>query len=59
MKLKSKWKMFLIRNIEMNEKHNLKWIGNGIGDEGAKSLSESLKINSTLTILNLSSNVIE
>ena len=27
--------------------------GNGIGDEGAKSLSEMLKSNTTLTSLNL------
>ena len=27
--------------------------GNGIGDEGAKSLSEMLKTNNTLTSLNL------
>ena len=28
--------------------------GNGIGDEGAKSMSEALKTNTTLTSLNLS-----
>ena len=27
--------------------------GNGIGDEGAKALSEMLKVNSTLTTLDL------
>ena len=34
-------------------KWNEKWIGNGIGDEGAKRISESLKINTSLTELNL------
>ena len=29
------------------------WIGNGIGDEGAKRISESLKINTSLTKLDL------
>ena len=29
------------------------WIGNGIGDEGAKTISESLKINTSLTELDL------
>ncbi len=32
-----------------------KWIGNHIGTEGAKSLSESLKINTSLTKLDLQS----
>ena len=27
--------------------------GNGIGDEGAKAMSEMLKVNTTLTTLNL------
>ena len=36
----------------MNEKEKWKWIGN-IGYEGAKSISESLKINSSLTELDL------
>ena len=27
--------------------------GNGIGDEGAKAMSEMMKVNSTLTSLNL------
>ena len=31
------------------------WIGNQIGYEGAKSLSESLKINTSLTTLDLGS----
>ena len=30
------------------------WIGNEIGDEGAKTISESLKINTSLTELYLS-----
>ena len=29
------------------------WIGNEIGDEGAKTISESLKINTSLTTLDL------
>ena len=32
-----------------------KWIGNQIGDEGAQAISESLKINTSLTTLNLGS----
>ena len=28
--------------------------GNGIGDEGAKSMSEMIRVNTTLTSLNLS-----
>ena len=35
-------------------KNELKeWIGNEIGDEGAKAISESLKINTSLTSLHL------
>ena len=34
-------------------KRNDKWIGNYIGDEGAKRISESLKINTSLTSLSL------
>ena len=33
-----------------------KWIANNIGDEGASKISESLKINTTLTQLDLSCN---
>ncbi len=33
-----------------------KWTGNDIGDEGARKISESLKINTTLTQLNLECN---
>ena len=33
---------------------NEKWIGNEIGYEGAKTISESLKINTSLTSLDLS-----
>ena len=40
-KERTKWK-------EMKE-----WIGNGIGDEGAKRISESLMINTSLTELYL------
>ena len=36
----------------MNER--IKLIDNHIGDEGAKTISEALKINSSLTELNLS-----
>ena len=35
------------------------WTGNNIGDEGARMISESLNINSTLTKLNLTSDEIE
>ena len=35
------------------ERRNGKWIGNQIGYEGAKTISESLKINTSLTSLNL------
>ena len=31
-----------------------KWTGNKIGDSGASKISESLKVNTTLTKLNLS-----
>ena len=43
-----------IRN-EKREKRTKakKWIDNGIGDEGARTISESLKINTSLTKLNL------
>ena len=37
---------------EEKEKEELK-TGNDIGDEGAKSMSEMLKVNSALTTLNL------
>ena len=40
----------------MNNKNE--WIGNKIGAEGARMMSESLKTNSTLTNLNLSSDEI-
>ena len=36
-------------------KRNEKWIDNDIGDEGAKAISESLKINTSLTKLDLGS----
>ena len=35
------------------------WTGNNIGDEGAKMISESLKINTTLTELYLDCDEIE
>ena len=35
------------KEMKMNEK----WIANKIGYEGAKSISESLKINTSLTLL--------
>ena len=37
----------------MKWNENDKWIGNEIGDEGAKAISESLKINTSLTSLDL------
>ena len=36
--------------------NNDKWTANNIGDEGANKISESLKINTTLTQLNLMNN---
>ena len=36
-----------------NETKWKKWIGNQIGDEGAKRISETLKINTSLTELDL------
>ena len=42
-----KWKR------EEKMKRNEKWIDNDIGDEGAKAISESLKINTSLTYLDL------
>ena len=38
---------------EGKENERNKWIGNGIGAEGANKISESLKVNTTLTVLNL------
>jgi len=38
---------------EWNENEMNKWTGNRIGDEGASKISESLKVNTTLTKLNL------
>ena len=38
---------------EGNENEMNKWTGNWIGDEGANKISESLKVNTTLTVLNL------
>ena len=40
---------------ENRMKRNDKWIDTRIGDEGAKTISESLKINTSLTKLNLGS----
>ena len=42
-----------MKNREWKWKEMKKWIGNQIGDEGAKTISESLKINTSLTELNL------
>ena len=41
------------RNERMKRIQMKQWIGNQIGDEGAKTISESFKINSSLTELNL------
>ncbi len=38
---------------EGRKENEMKWIDNGIGDEGAKSLSETLNMNTSLTSLNL------
>ena len=48
--------MNMNREREEREKwndNNWIWIDNNIGDEGSRMLSEVLKSNSTLTILNL------
>ena len=47
MNKKWKWKR------EWNENEMNKWTDNEIGDEGASKISESLKVNTTLTELNL------
>ena len=51
------WSDEKIRNV-MREKNELEWkwwiiIGNEIGSEGAKTISETLKINTSLTELDL------
>ena len=40
-------------NIETSQAKEERMTGNGIGDEGAKAMSEMLKVNTTLTTLNL------
>ena len=40
--------------INDNDKNDKIWTGNGIGDSGARMISESLKTNTTLTTLSLS-----
>ena len=42
-----------MKNREWKWKEVKEWIGNQIGDEGAEVISESLKINTSLTELNL------
>ena len=42
-----------MKKREQNEKKWKKWIDNGIETEGAKAIGESLKINTSLTKLNL------
>ena len=44
-----------MKREKKERKWNEKWIGNQMGDEGAKRISESLKINTSLTILHLDS----
>ena len=44
--------------MKWNDKNRIK-TGNNIGDEGARMISESLKTNTTLTTLYLSSDEIE
>ena len=57
-----KWKIKIMKKMilkkwrrENGPKRNDKWIDNRIGDEGAKSFSEFLKINTSLTTLDLGS----
>ena len=45
----NKWKR------EGNEIEMNKWTGNKIGAEGASKISETLKVNTTLTVLDLGS----
>ena len=42
-----------MKNREWKWKEVKEWIGNQIGSEGAKTISESLKINTSLTELGL------
>ena len=45
-------------NSDMKTKQEsvtMKWTENYIGDEGARMISEALKINTTLTVLDLTS----
>ena len=48
------WWIRIKTKREGNENEKNKWTGNEIGDEGASKISESLKVNTTLTELNLS-----
>ena len=41
------------RNRKKEKEENEWWTVNQIGDEGAKAISEAMKINTTLTELNL------
>jgi len=43
-------------NNDGNENEMNKWTDNDIGDEGANKISESLKVNTTLTKLDLDGN---
>ena len=43
------------RKLKRNDGDDKEIIGNIIGDEGAKALSEMLRVNTTLTSLDLSS----
>ena len=44
----------MVMNKKTNEKEKNKWKENKIGAEGANKISESLKVNTTLTELDLS-----
>ena len=48
-------KRYEIKKRQIEWKEMKEWIDNEIGDEGAKALSESLKINTSLTSLGLGS----
>ena len=41
------------KETEKEERRKRRMTGNKIGDEGAKAMSEMLKVNTTLTTLNL------
>ena len=47
-----------MNEVKWNTNPIKQWTGNNIGETGARMISESLKTNTTLTKLNLSSKVV-